>query len=217
MLKENKKTLILTTIVLLLPIIIGLILLERLPDKVPTHWNFEGVIDGWSSKPFAVFGLPGILLAVHWVCMLATCADPKMKDAGNKMLNIVLWICPILSVVLMAIVYGVALGYEFKVDKIVLVLVGVVFVIIGNYLPKCKQSYTMGIKLPWTLNDEDNWNRTHRLGGKLWVICGIIMIISMFLPANFQMVMMLLVIGIAVVIPSIYSYCLYKKKETSGE
>jgi len=217
MIKENKKKLIITSIIILVPIIIGLILWNKLPDKLPTHWNSAGEIDGWSSKAFAVLGLPGFLFAVHWVCVLASSADPKKQNIEGKVLNIVLWICPIISVLGAVLMYGVALGMEFRVEKIIPLLVGVVFIVIGNYLPKCKQSYTMGIKLPWTLNDEENWNRTHRLGGKLWVACGVVIILSMFLPNKFMVAIFFSVVAVAVLVPTVYSYLIFREKEKRGE
>ena len=201
MIKVNKKKLIITSIVILVPIIAGMILWNDLPNKIPTHWNAAGEVDGWSSKAFAVFGLPGFLFAVHWVCLLGSSADPKKQNIEGKVLNIVLWICPVISVLGAVLMYGTALGMEFRVEKIIPSLVGVVFIVIGNYLPKCKQSYTMGIKLPWTLNDEENWNRTHRLGGKLWVACGVVIILSMFLPNKFLVVIFLSVVAVAVFVP----------------
>ena len=217
MIKENKKKLILTSILILVPIIIGLILWNKLPDKLPTHWNASGEVDGWSSKAFAVFGLPGFLFAVHWVCLLATSADPKKQNIEGKVLNIVFWICPIISVLGAVLIYGTALGMEFKVEKIMPVLVGVIFIVVGNYLPKCKQSYTMGIKLPWTLNDEENWNRTHRLGGKLWVVCGLVIMMSMFFPAELMATTFIAIIVVAVFVPTIYSYLIFREKEKRGE
>lgn len=154
MIKENKKKLIITSIVILLPMIVGVFLWNVLPDKIPTHWDASGQVDGWSSKAFAVFGLPAVLFVVHWVCVLATSADPKKKNIEGKVFNIVFWICPVISVLVAVLNYGTALGVSFPTDKIMLTLVGVVFIVIGNYLPKCKQSYTVGIKLPWTLHDE---------------------------------------------------------------
>lgn len=217
MIKVNKKKLIITSIIILVPIIAGMILWNELPNKIPTHWNASGEVDGWSSKAFAVFGLPGFLFAVHWVCLLGTSADPKKQNIEGKVLNIVLWICPIISVLGAVLMYGTALGMEFRVEKIIPSLVGVVFIVIGNYLPKCKQSYTMGIKLSWTLNDEDNWNRTHRLGGKLWVACGVVIILSMFLPNKFMVAVFLSVVAVAVFVPSVYSYLLFREKEKRGE
>ena len=217
MIRENKKKLILTSIVILLPILIGLLLWNKLPDKVPTHWNAQGEVDGWSSKAFAVFGLPIILFVMHWACVLGTSADPKKQNIEGKVLGIVFWICPIVSLLVCPMSYGVALGMEFEVDKIMLALMGIVFIVVGNYLPKCKQSYTVGIKLPWTLNDEENWNRTHRMGGKLWVASGIILLLSMLLPASAMVVVVLAVIGVAVFVPTVYSYLLFREKEKRGE
>ena len=217
MIKQNKKKLIITSIIILIPIVIGLILWNKLPDKIPTHWNAEGEIDGWSSKLFAVLGLPGFLFAVHWVCILASSADPKRQNIEGKVLNLVFWICPVISVLGSVLMYGTALGMEFAVDKILPPFVGIVFIIIGNYLPKCKQSYTMGIKLPWTLNDEENWHRTHRLGGKLWVVCGFVLMISALLPSKLMMVTYLTVIAVAVFVPTIYSYLLFRRKQKRNE
>ena len=217
MIRENKKKLILTSIVILIPVLLGLILWNKLPDKVPTHWNSVGEVDGWSSKVFAVFGLPGFLFVIHWVCILVTTADPKIKNIQGKMLSFVFWICPVISLIVVPLCYAAALGMEWKVEKIMPILVGVMFLIVGNYLPKCEQSYTMGIKLPWTLNDEENWNRTHRLGGKLWVACGIIMILGIFLPTEAIFVTLLVVIGLAVLVPAIYSYRLFREKAKREE
>lgn len=217
MIRKNKGKLILTSIVILLPILVGLILWNVLPDKVPTHWNAEGVVDGWSGKGFAVFVLPLFLMAVHWICLLASGADPKNQNYSEKLLQIVFWICPIISVLGGILIYGTALGMEFKVDKIVLVLVGIMFLVVGNYLPKCKQNYTMGIKIPWTLNDEENWNKTHRLGGKLWVICGFVIMLCMLVPANVMIVIFIIILFTAILIPTIYSYLLHRNKMKRGE
>ena len=80
MLKKYWKTLFITSIVTLLPMALGLLLWDRLPEQLPSHWNVNGEVDGWSSKAFAVFGMPLILLGVQWLCALATCADPKRKN-----------------------------------------------------------------------------------------------------------------------------------------
>ena len=208
MIKKNWKVLAITSIVSLLPILAGVILWNQLPEQMPTHWNAAGEVDGWSSKPFAVFGLPLILLAVQWLCMLGTCADPKKNNHPEKILHLVLWIIPVLSVVLHVITYAAALGKEVRMEMVMPVLVGLLLAIVGNYLPKCKQNYTIGIKIPWTLNSEENWNRTHRFAGRLWLICGLAIMLSgffggfwVFLPAALLMV----------IVPCVYSYVLYRK------
>ncbi|MBQ2986010.1 MAG: SdpI family protein [Tyzzerella sp.] len=217
MIKKNKGKLILTSIIILLPILIGLILWGKLPDKVPTHWNAEGVVDGWSSKGFAVFGMPAFLFVIHWFCLLVSNADPKRQNYSEKLFQLVFWICPVLSVLVGVLTYGTALGMEFKVDTIMLILMGLMFIIIGNYLPKCKQNYTMGIKLPWTLYDEENWNKTHRLGGKLWVVSGFIMLLCILAPTSIMVVILIIILSVAMIVPMAYSYLLHRNKMKSGE
>ena len=208
MIKKNLKTLIITSIVILLPILAGVLLWNQLPDPMPSHWNASGEIDGWSSKPFAIFGLPLILLAAQWLCMLGTAADPKKNNHPEKIMHLVLWIIPVLSVVMHTFVYLIALGYGVRMEMVMPVLIGVIFTIIGNYMPKCKQNYTIGIKIPWTLDNEENWNKTHRFAGFLWTACGILIMLTgfiggiwVFLPITFLMVLA----------PIIYSYILHKK------
>ena len=130
------------------------------------------------------------------------------------MLQLVLWICPVLSLVISSLVYTYALGYDFlDIPFIMCLLVGIVFIIVGNYLPKCRQSYTMGIKLPWTLDDEGNWNATHRFGGWVWVICGVAMLATAFL-GNFWVLLGVLLV--AVILPTVYSYLYYRKHKKNG-
>ena len=209
MIKKNKGTLILTSIVLLIPILIGLILWNQLPEQIPSHWGIDGKVDGWSSKAFAVFGFPCLLLVLHWICVLASSADPGNKNYHPKMLRLVLWICPVISLVLNALVYTAALGYQLNIEIIMPLLMGLMFLIVGKLLPKWRQSYTMGIKLPWTLHNEENWNKTHRFGGKLWVIGGIVTMATAFL-GSFWILLGVLIVMVAA--PTIYSYCLYRKQ-----
>jgi uncharacterized membrane protein len=209
MIKRNKWTLFLTSIITLIPMVIGILLWDKLPEQIPTHWGINGEVDGWSSKAFAVFFFPALLLAIHWICVFASCADPGSKNHHPKMMILVLWICPVLSLLLNSLVYSAALGYEPAVETILPLLVGLMFIIVGNLLPKCRQSYTMGIKLPWTLNNEENWNKTHRFGGKVWVIGGVIIMATAFIGSFW---LLLGVLVIMVLAPTVYSYQLYKKQ-----
>lgn len=212
MLKKYRGTLMTTTLVLLLPMIVGLLLWNSLPEQVPTHFNAAGEVDDWSSRSFAVFGLPGILLSMHWLCVLGSLKmDPKAVNLQGKMMRLTLWICPVISVLMMALVYGAALGYDMKVEIVMPLVLGLMMVIIGNWLPKCKQSYTLGIKLPWTLADEENWNRTHRFAGPIWVLCGLVMIVSGLVGGDFLWVMLPAFVAM-IAAPTVYSYLLFKRK-----
>ena len=209
MIKKNLPKLIITSLVTLIPIIIGLILWDKLPEQVPIHWDANGNVDGYSTKIQAVFIMPLILVAAHWICVIGTSLDPKKQNINDKMLTLVLWIIPVISLLCNSFVYATALGHKVSVEIIMPLFMGILFVIIGNYLPKCKQSYTMGIKLPWTLDDEENWNKTHRMAGFLWVIGGVIIMATAFLGSIWLLFVVLIPM---VFVPFIYSYLLYKKK-----
>lgn len=210
MIKKYKGTLILTSVIILLPIMAGMLLWNRLPDEVATHFGADNMPDGFNSKAFAVFGMPLVILALHWVCMLITSADPKSKNIGDKNINMVLWICPAISVLVNSLVYTYALNNKLRVGFIVILFMGVLFMVIGNYLPKSRQNHTFGIKLPWTLEDTENWNRTHRFAGKLWVLCGAVACATAVFENPF---VFMAVVTFAAVVPTVYSYVIYKKSK----
>ena len=210
LIKKYWRTFVASSLILLIPVIVGLLLWEQLPDTVPFHWNIQGEVDGWTSKTIAVFAMPAIMFAMQIVCLFACTADPKYKNYNHKMMKFVLWICPGIGLILSTMVYSAALGREIPVEVIMPLLVGIMFMVIGNWLPKCKQTYTMGIKLPWTLASEKNWNATHRFGGKVWFFGGIVSIASA-LFSNFWILM--ITILLMVILPTVYSYCYYVKFE----
>lgn len=168
MIRQHKKMILLTSIATLLPILIGLLLWKQLPDSVATHWSTGNEPDGYSSKAFAVFGLPVIMLILHLVCVIATNIDPKANSINKKIFFIVLWICPVFSIIVCSTVYGYNLGYQFDIGFLCGLLIGVLYLILGNFLPTVKPNYTIGFRISWALNDADNWYHTHRFGGKCW-------------------------------------------------
>ena len=206
---KNKRTLILTSLICLIPILVGAAVYSRLPETMATHWNFQGEADGWSSRPVAVFALPGILLAVNLLLPLALKADPKHENMSPALKAVVFWTIPVLSLVCSGATIAAGLGYHLSIERIVPALMGVLFVLIGNYLPKTKQSYTLGIRLPWTLASEENWNRTHRLGGFLWVIGGLYFIVMSFF--SWSLAAFLIPILLMALVPTVYSYLLYRR------
>ena len=168
--KENRMKIIITSLITLAPILLGGLFWDRLPDQIATHFGQGNVPDGWSSKPMTVFGLPLILVALHLFCIFITLNDPKKKNIGRKILPIIFWMIPIISLLVNSATYGIALGLKIDIGLIVSLLLGLLFIIFGNYMSKIRQNYTVGIRLPWTLSSEDNWDKTHRLAGKLWIV-----------------------------------------------
>ena len=142
MLKENKRTLIITSIVTILPILIGVFLWNRLPDVMATHFGINNEANGFSSKVFAVFGLPLLLLALEWFGALVTSHDPKKQNISPKMFSFVLWIIPAVSLFCAAMIYPYNLGYPINTTFIGELLMGLILIVVGNYLPKARQNYT---------------------------------------------------------------------------
>lgn len=211
MIKNNKIKLIISSIIILLPILAGFVLWDKLPDKMIIHWGIDGKADGYASKPFAVIFLPVFLLAMHWICMLGTSLDPRNKNQSKKVFGMIFWICPIISLVTNGVVYLASFDREFDPSKTIMIIIGITFILIGNYLPKCKHNYTIGIKISWTLHSEKNWNATHRFSGKLYVIGGFLILASAFLPVKIAFGVMFAVFVAMMVIPIVYSYSYHKK------
>lgn len=197
--------------VCLIPFIIGAIFYRKMPDQIATHFNFNFQPDDYSSREFALFGIPAFMLVLFVLCAGLLEVDPKKRGMDGSLKTITRWIIPILSVFIQCVTISYALDSSIKLIKFVPVLIGIILVLVGNYLPKCRQNYTMGIKLPWTLNSEENWEKTHRFGGRMFVISGLCMIFAAFWGSYVSACMFILAI-IACFVPIIYSYSLYKKE-----
>ena len=213
--KKYKATIIITSLITLLPILLGLIIWNKLPDQIATHWGADGQADGYSGKAFAVFGMPCILAVLQLFVSFITLNDPKRRNIHKKPLTLVLWVIPVMSLITNGITYGVALGMEINVGIIVSILIGILFIILGNYMPKLQQNYTVGIRVPWTLNSTENWNRTHRLGGKMFILGGFLLIISGFLGSVMGdygiFVALIVIVVICAGVPAAYSFWLFKR------
>lgn len=216
MLKKNKIKLIIASLAILLPSAAGAVLWDKLPEKMTVHWGLDGTADGWGGRLFAVIGLPLILLAVFWLCILITAKDPKNKDQNHKAFGMIIWIMPFVSFFAMGMTYLAAFGKTFAMYDLVPVFIGVLLAFIGNYMPKCKQNHTIGIKVKWTLENEENWNRTHRFAGKIWFFGGMAITLTCLLPDTVGSLLFLVLLLACVFAPFVYSYAFYKKQVKDG-
>ena len=216
MIKNNKLKFIISCVLVLLPIVIGLVLWNDLPARVTTHWGADGVADGTMSKVAAIFILPCVLLALHVFLLFVSGFDKRYKDQSKKIVGITFWIMPALSIIVNGIMYAIALDVELNVGLVVSLILGIMFIVIGNYLPKTKRNCVYGIKLTWTVANDENWSKTHRLGGILWVACGFIVILTALLPIEFALGTILCTIAVAVLVPTVYSHTIYKRHKAAG-
>ncbi|MFZ5391351.1 MAG: SdpI family protein [Patescibacteria group bacterium] len=157
-----------------------------LPDTVASHWNFAGQVDGWSSKQVHSLLLPGLMLGIYILFLVMPYLDPK-KERYQEFAKVYqifksLMLTVLLIIYLAATLYNV--GYDINIGLIVATSVGLLMIILGNYMGKIKKNWFVGIRTPWTLSSENVWNKTHRVGGWMFIIFGLAIILAPNLPAN---------------------------------
>ena len=193
---------------ILILIIFNILFYDKMPAELPTSWNFQGQANEYGSRFDAMVLTPGFFVIMNAVLLFMLDNDPRNKKQNNFVMTISKLAMPLIMLVIYVITIMVGLGRDINVSVIIPVFIGLLFIAIGNYLPKTKRNYTMGIKLPWTLNSDENWRRTHRLGGICFIIIGLSLILSVFLKSEIVFLVPLILGGI---IPAIYSYYLYTK------
>ncbi len=207
--KRYKWSLTLSSAALLLPVVVGLILWSRLPDSMATHFDFNNVPNGWSPKWVVVFGIPAFLLVIHLLCLWTT-----FRVGGEKKglpVGLLCWIVPAIALMAEGTVYAHTLEISVDIGLVACLVMGVVFVALGNYLPKCQVNSVCGVRVPWTMKDPDIWARTHRVAGICMVVCGIGVAIGAFFT-QLRMVAFALLF-VAILVPLVYSYVIYRKKK----
>ena len=206
--KLRKDSIISIVASILLVVIFNLLFYDKMPAELPTHWNFHGEVDDYSSRFDAMVLTHGFLVVMNVFMCFMLDNDPRNKKQKNFLMTLSKLAMPAIMIVVYTVTVMVGLGRDVNVSVIIPLFVGLLFIAIGNYLPKTKRNYTMGIKLPWTLNSDENWRRTHRLGGICFIGIGISLIVSVFLKSEIVFLVPLILGGI---IPAFYSYYLYTK------
>ena len=177
--KINMKSLIITSIVCLLPIICGLMFYNELPESIAIHWGIDNNPNGYFSKPAFVFGLPIMMLALQVFCCIVSDLSDKNPEANKKAVTVYKWIIPIITVVLYIVTMAVAFGNDLDIRKIVMILLGILFIISGNYMPKVRSNYYMDSKIFWVKNrDEKLVNKAVKISAYGLIIFGILFILS---------------------------------------
>ena len=212
--KINKKLLLFTSILILLSSLVGCVFWYQLPEKMPTHFNLLGQADGYNHKVFAIFGLPALMLLMHWLLLFLMIKDPKSSNISSKIQVLIYWIIPFVSCLSMISIYGESLGYSMMSGILAQIFMGVLMIVIGNYLPKTRKNYIIGIRLPWTLESDKNWRKTHRLAGKIWVLGGLLLFLNSFVQLYVYWVFFLTLL-LVVLMPGVYSYQLSKSESES--
>jgi len=198
--------------IVLLPFIYLAYIWKQLPSKVPMHWNIEGEIDRYGDKSELIL-IPVLLpLLSYLIFLLVPKIDPKNKlnQMGNKLQTIKFLLTTFMSLLALFIIY-IAKNQSYTNPNYLLLSIGVLYIILGNYFKTIKPNYFIGIKTPWTLENETVWKKTHLLGGKLWFLGGIIVLLcSLILDKELNLALFLSITALITIIPIFYSYLQFK-------
>jgi uncharacterized membrane protein len=200
-------------LLILATLLIGLYFYPQLPDKVPSHWNMKGQVDGWSGKAFAVWFFPLLNFGLYIMFFFLPRIDPRRENYSNftgpyKIIRIALHV---FFAVIYLVSLTVALGFAVKVDFFVKISVALLFILLGNYMGKFQPNYFVGIKTPWTLANEEVWRKTHRFAAPLWVALGTLDILLSFFQTTWAAVLLFSSFMIMAFVPMLYSYLIFQK------
>ncbi|GMQ62319.1 SdpI family protein [Vallitalea maricola] len=187
-----------------------------LPDIIPIHWGINGEVDNYGPKYMAII-LSAIPLAIYLLMNTLPKIDPKKENykKHSKAYNIFSFYTILFLIIINWITIIASFGVKIDVGLLIPILVGILFIIIGNYMPQFRHNYFIGIKTPWTLTDETNWKKTHFYGGYVFMILGIIIILMGIISNPLIVYIGLAVSAILFISLFVYSYLLYKNKYAS--
>lgn len=214
---SNKIFYPLIVILLVIPFVLIAWYWSAVPDTIPIHYNINMEPDRWAPKATGLFLLPGINLFVTVLLLVVPSIDPK----GNLDKYINVYRSIVLAVVLLLTgLFGLQIfryvGYDVPLDYIPISVV-VLMAFIGNLMLKVKPNYFLGIRTPWTLENDEVWRRTHRVGGYLWVFASLIMLpVILLTPVEIYGKIMMVYIGIIAIVPIAYSYYAYRQVTQSN-
>lgn len=202
---------LLTMIFLLLAM--GIYYYPILPERVPSHWNIRGEVDGYSSRFFGAFGLPLMSLVFYVLMLIFPSLDPKKESYTRfaRAYDVIRWSMIAIFALLHIVVLMAALGRKIDVGKVVQPAISVLFILLGNQMGRFRHNYFVGIRTPWTLANEEVWRKTHRFSGPIWVAGGIISLMGTWLSAPYNFTLMMLAICGASLVSLIYSYVAFRQ------
>lgn len=180
--KIDWKILILTCIICVLPVIAGAVVYDKLPETMAVHFNVNNEPNGFASKDFALFGLPGLMIAMQIFCCVISDINEEKKGNKPKFISIVKWVIPVLTILVSTLTIQIGLGSTVDVRKAVMLFLGILYIILGNYMPKVSYDQMQGKMHPMP-KDDKGYRKMVRLMGYTFVIFGFLSLASIFLGA----------------------------------
>jgi uncharacterized membrane protein len=186
-----------------------------LPDRIPTHWNLAGQPDDWSNRTWGAWALPIFLLGMWALVQVLPRIDPRGANYakfGGAFEGIIVSVM-LFMLALHLVVLRASLGYAVQMQRIIPIGIGVLFIVIGNLLPRARPNWFVGIRTPWTLSSDRVWEKTHRFGGRVFVVAGILITIAGFLLAQWAHAVLFTVVLTCAATVLIYSYLEWKREQ----
>ncbi len=213
--KPNLKTEILPILLLAIAGVLSFYFYAHFPEQVPTHWNLAGEVDAYGPRAVAAFLIPAVILGMYLLFLFLPIADPKKEryDQFKKTYHIFKFLIIFFMFILYVATSLNAIGYYVNVGMVVPLMVGTLFVILGNYMSKIKTNWFMGIRTPWTLSSEEVWNKTHRFGGKAFMLGGLMIASTAFAPIKMKTILFFSALAIMILGTVLYSYLAYLKEK----
>lgn len=218
---KKVKTEWLQLLILAIPFCVAALLWDKLPHRVPIHWNSHGHVDGYAGRTFGALFVPAVNVAAIALIWFVCLVDPRVKrqdaETRARSLRTFRTVRLIFSTFLCAIaltILGISMGIPLDMPRIISAGVGLMFIVLGNLMGKLRPNYFVGVRTPWTLESAEVWGKTHRLAGKLMVIAGLLLLIGCLLlqPSTYVWMYVPLILAIAIV-PIVYSFRLYKRRQ----
>lgn len=194
-------------------IVYGLLMWPSMPEIVPTHWGISGEADGYGPAWIIALGLPATALATYALLLFLPLIDPRRRNYAlfEDTVRFLRWLLVLSTIGLHVVLVRVALGADIDVDFVIRLGVALLFTLLGNRMGRMRQNFFIGIRVPWTLSNEEVWNRTHRFAGRLWVVGGLAMIAAAFLPPPAGVAVFVAVATVLVVVPIVYSWRVHRE------
>ncbi|WP_071458727.1 SdpI family protein [Bacillus massilinigeriensis] len=187
----------------------------KLPDQIPGHWGLNGEVDRYDSKFVSMLSQLGILVLLYVTMAFLPKIDPRKANYRffSKSYSIIMNALLAIFFAINMLVILSALGTSIPISELAPTVLGVVFIMMGNYFQQVRSNFFIGIRTPWTLSSEDVWKKTHRLSGKLFFAGGILLILVTFLPDKMESIALFSIISVMLIVPYVYSYLLFSKEK----
>ena len=185
-----------------------------LPDPMPTHWGIGGKPDAFMPKPWGVMIGPATATVLYLVLTALPYLDPRSAHW-----EAILKYYPVLKNAILALLAFITYlsfaaarspNLELRSDHLV-VAIGLLFVVMGNYLPKVRSNFFLGVRTPWTLSNDQVWDKTQRIAGRLMVVAGLVIVGSAWLPPAWRFGVTMASVAIFAIVPLVYSWVLYRR------